>query len=110
MIDHEPFLRGLLADHYATDTATLHPTSGGSESDRRVFIVRQGETQKIMRVFPPENTRSNPTALAQVLNLLAEANFPAERIIPAANGDSVVTVDGWCVVLTTFIEGTPTDQ
>ena len=110
MIENESFLRALLADHYAIREASLHATSGGSEADRSVLIVRQSHDQKIMRVFPPENTRSNPAALAQVLNLLAEADYPAERIIPALDGTAVVEVDGWRAVLTTFIEGTPTDE
>jgi Ser/Thr protein kinase RdoA (MazF antagonist) len=110
MIEHKAFLRGVLADHYGIDKAESHPTSGGSESDRGVLLVQAGDEKRILRMYPPENTRSNPQALAQVLHMLAEADYPAERIIPAANGDPVVLVDGWRFVLTTFIDGTPSDQ
>ncbi|MEO8608237.1 MAG: phosphotransferase [Chloroflexota bacterium] len=110
MMEMNSFLRRILADHYALKDIELRATSGGSEADRSVVMIRGGEKKYIFRVYPPENTRSNPTALAQVLSLLAEVDFPAERIISATNGDALAEVDGWRTVLTTFIEGTPTDQ
>jgi Ser/Thr protein kinase RdoA (MazF antagonist) len=48
--------------------------------------------------------------LTLVLGLLEQADYPAERLIPARDGKLSVAVDGWRLVLTTFIEGTPTDQ
>jgi Ser/Thr protein kinase RdoA (MazF antagonist) len=109
MIENNAFLQDVLVNQYALEDVELGATSGGSESDRRVVLVYAGEDKYILRAYPPENRRSNPAALAQVLNLLSEADYPAERVIPAAAGNPVVIVNGWRFVLTSFIEGTPTD-
>lgn len=109
MMENEAFLQDVLVNQYALEDVELGATSGGSESDRSVALVYAGEDKYILRAYPLENRRSNPAALALVLNLLSEAGYPAERVIPAKEGASVVMVDGWRFVLTSFIEGTPTD-
>jgi Ser/Thr protein kinase RdoA (MazF antagonist) len=109
LIAHDTFLRDLLAENYGFTGAILHQTSGGSESDRPVYIVRQGETQYILRVYPPENTRSDPETLVKVFGLLAEADYPAERTIPTKDGARMVERDGWRLVMTNFIVGKAND-
>ncbi len=106
----ELFLQKTLAEAYGLHDVDLHPTSGGSESDKLVFRLAQGDKNFILRVYPPENRRSNAVALTSVLHLLEKAHYPAERCINAADGAPFALVDGWRLVLTNFIDGVATDH
>jgi Ser/Thr protein kinase RdoA (MazF antagonist) len=106
----ELFLQKVLAEAYGLHDVALHPTSGGSESDKLVFRLVQADKNFILRVYPPENRRSNAVALTSVLHMLEKADYPAERCIAAADGAPFVLVDGWRLVLSNFVEGVATDQ
>jgi Ser/Thr protein kinase RdoA (MazF antagonist) len=106
----ELFLQKTLTEAYGLHDVVLHPTSGGSESDKLVFRLAQGDKNFILRVYPPENRRSNAVALTSVLHLLEKAHYPAERCLAAVDGASFVLADGWRLVLTSYVEGIPTDQ
>jgi Ser/Thr protein kinase RdoA (MazF antagonist) len=105
-----PIVYRLLADVYGLGGAALHSTTGGSEGDKPVYLVEHQGVKHIVRVYPPDNTRSDVTALVQVLMLLEEKDYPAERLTPAVDGTGFVSADGWRLVLTSFAEGTPADQ
>jgi Ser/Thr protein kinase RdoA (MazF antagonist) len=101
------FLRGGLESFYNLHGAVLQPIAG-SEKDKAVYQVRRGDgTRCILRAYPPTNNRSSPQALAQILALLEEAQYPAERLNPASDGSAFVCWDGWRLLLTDYIDGSP---
>jgi Ser/Thr protein kinase RdoA (MazF antagonist) len=55
------------------------------------------------RTFPPERIEAD----AAVLLLMAHAGIPAERLVAAADGSRVASLDGRSVLVTRFIPGSP---
>jgi Ser/Thr protein kinase RdoA (MazF antagonist) len=103
-LDHKDRLFDWIQQHYNLGNVTLEPAFAGSEHSKEVYVVkREIEARYALQVFPPENTRANPDALARVLTLLEEAEYPAERLIRAEDGRAVVEVEGWRMILTTHV-------
>ena len=92
---------------YGIENFSLHAFK--SDSGKHIFRVEQGSGQNmILRVYP-SNDDEKLQNLITILTFLEDRHYPAERIMPAANGDSIIKRNDWQLLMTTCIEGSSVD-
>jgi Ser/Thr protein kinase RdoA (MazF antagonist) len=103
-------LAQLLHDAYAAQPRSFTRLSG-NEIDKLVFrAALPGGDTWIVRMYTPENTRSNVPGTAAVLAALESAEYPAERLIHTCEGAAFVADAGWRVLVTRAIDGAALDD
>ena len=101
-------LTELITTHYTDQpvSLTLIPTDWG----QMIYRVEQADQPRwILRVYPPSQSQKNLLHLATLLWWLEQQHYPAERLIRTLHGEMMVVAEGWQLLLTTFLEGTPID-
>jgi Ser/Thr protein kinase RdoA (MazF antagonist) len=103
MLDTETLIR-LIERSYATTVRQLHILASGA---KQVYRLQQASgSDWVVRVYPPstEGVPFNPAAIqAKLLLHLAAHAYPAERVIPAADGAPVVMVAEHVILVTTYL-------
>jgi len=100
-------LAELVKRYYRAQTVSLQPLN--SESGKHLYRVeRVWEQPWVLRAYPPES-EDDMQALVTVLSFLEQHEYPAERLVRAADGSVVVAHDGWRLLVTTFVEGSIVD-
>jgi Ser/Thr protein kinase RdoA (MazF antagonist) len=98
-------LSQLLQDAYGAQPCSLLRLSG-NEIDKQVFWAALSDGDSwIVRVYTPENTRSDIAGTATVLTALESAGYPAERLIRSSTGADFVADAGWRMLVTRAIDG-----
>jgi Ser/Thr protein kinase RdoA (MazF antagonist) len=78
------------------------------EREKAVFrLDREAGHSWVARIFPRSFGPERIEGDAAVLGLMARAGIPAERVVPAADGSRVASMDGRGVLVTRFIPGSP---
>lgn len=92
---------------YGLENVSLHALA--SESGKHIFRVEPASGQKLILRAYPSNQDENLQNLIAIFSFLEDQRYPAERIIPAANGNSSIGHNGWQLLMTTYIEGSAAD-
>lgn len=92
---------------YGIANFSLHALA--SDSGKHIFRVEPASEQKLILRAYPSNQDENLQNLITILSFLEDRRYPAERIIPAANGNSIIEHNGWQLLMTTYIEGSAAD-
>ena len=118
------FFVALLHEHYDVDVATLEQLSESSfvegylmyriqQPTERSWIARVYRRDRPVpdwfRYFYPWSTQDASDWLltrAATLVYLEEQGYPAPQVIRTRTGHLLAMADGWCSLITTFIEGT----
>jgi Ser/Thr protein kinase RdoA (MazF antagonist) len=98
-----------LEGRYGAHAPTLHLLADLPE--KRVYRVDlEGQPAWVVRAYAPTSNRKTAMDLAAILSFLEQRGYPAERVVRGTDGSELlITVDGWQVLVTTFIGGTATD-
>jgi Ser/Thr protein kinase RdoA (MazF antagonist) len=106
-----PAISSCVRQHYNLQDIAFELLSMGPE--KYVYhINRVTGASLILRVYQVADQQSavfSPFAFVHVLDFLEEQRYPAARIVRSRDGEIVVTRDGWCYLMTTFVEGVPFD-
>ncbi|BCL78747.1 phosphotransferase [Ktedonobacteria bacterium brp13] len=117
------FFAALLHEHYALDVEDLKQLSGSDVEGYLVYkiqnvtgkhwIARAYRRDRPMldwfQYFYPWSTHDITEWLltrATTLASLEEHDYPAPRVLWTRNGQLIARTDTWCILITTFIEGT----
>jgi Ser/Thr protein kinase RdoA (MazF antagonist) len=68
---------------------------------------RAGGRPWVLRLFSPRRPLERVEGDAAVLRWVARHRLPAERVVATADGEDVVEVDGWGLLVTRFVVGAP---
>jgi Ser/Thr protein kinase RdoA (MazF antagonist) len=114
------FFRNLLQQLYTADILDLHPFPESFVDDvRAVFrVALSNGTSCVLRAYRDQapvlvafvgceaTTHAEwLMSRAATLTYLAAQNYAAPRVIPTRMGDLIGAADGWCTLVTTFIDG-----
>lgn len=124
MMNEPAFYSALLYEHYQVNDATLeclsyspieegyvvyrirHPN--GHSWIARVYRRDRPELDWFRYFYPwsPQDAADWLLTRAATLVYLEQQEYPAPRVIRTRGGDLLAVMDGWCSLITTFIEGT----
>ncbi|GCE06823.1 phosphotransferase enzyme family protein [Dictyobacter aurantiacus] len=100
-----PFLVECIHRYYHAQTVELHRLP--SDSGKYIFRVDLVDgTRQILRVVT-DSDKSALFELTRLLQFFEQQDYPAERIILTTEQATTVTVEGWHLLLTTFLVGNP---
>jgi Ser/Thr protein kinase RdoA (MazF antagonist) len=102
----------LVEQAYAVKVASLQPLNRLNDSSGKLIcrVKLSGGHCFILRLYPAANAGDVAQGVAAMLLFLEEQDYPAERIIrPEEKAALVTTPDGSQLLMTTCVEGTPTD-
>ncbi|HEX4206414.1 MAG TPA: phosphotransferase [Ktedonobacteraceae bacterium] len=101
------FLAELVAIHYGIANAYLQPMT--SDSGKRLYRVEAPDGQRSVLHLTQACDQKRCAELARVLLFLEQQHYPAERIVPTLKQTDIGTMNGWCHIMTQFVEGTHPD-
>src|SRR5262249_20875903 len=102
----------LVEKAYAVKVTSLQPLNMLNDSSGKLIcrVKHAGGQCSILRLYPAANASDVAQGVAAMLLFLEEQDYPAERIIRSEEQATLVTTpDGSQLLMTTCIEGTPTD-
>jgi Ser/Thr protein kinase RdoA (MazF antagonist) len=103
-----PQLREWIETHYEFEQVTLEAVSEGlDQSKQNYYVLSRGQCVAVLTAYSPDSTPSDLGALVEVLLALQQKDYPAEQIIPAEDGEPVLEVNGWRLLLKTYVDGFP---
>lgn len=100
-----PFLVECIREWYHAQVVSLHRLP--SDSGKSIYQVKLANgTLWILRVVEGPS-KTSLVKLAHLLLFFEQQNYPAERIVFTVEQATTVTVDGWHLMMTTFLVGAP---
>ncbi|GLV60167.1 hypothetical protein KDH_69890 [Dictyobacter sp. S3.2.2.5] len=100
-----PFLVECIREYYHVQAIELHRLP--SDSGKYIFRVDLADgTRQILRVVTDPD-KSAFFELARLLQFFEQQGYPAERIILTIGQTATASVEGWQLLMTTFLVGAP---
>ena len=100
-----PFLIECIREWYHAQVVSLHRLK--SDSEKYIYQVNlTNGTCWILRVVE-DQSYATFVELAHLLLFFEQQNYPAERIVFTVEQATTATVDGWHLMMTTFLVGAP---